>query len=461
MTIWSRMLSLYFQKAADMKPKVIRQVLMTIIRFVTGTSCPHKEANIVVNDVIESATLTSLALIYSKDQRSDTRAAMKLCEIFLAKHLVSVTSFCQTISKAKNVAEADEDYDVGKLLEGRISSGLTLPGNLIEGFVATLVGWVQYADTAPSSGRLLKRLFIYLQSYAGRDLLPSEQPEEQLPLWVYPLKETILLHPHLLEAIGNHVLPELLQIDYAESFKFLKSLPLSKLQGSDVADVSDEDIQFCLCIITILRKKGLDQLIADLGLHSPDEFTLVTPETTEEADAHTLSRSIDIEKLALRFLSHKNSSISITALSILTVSSSHTKPFLPERLASLKQNIPFFHAESDSKFRGEYISVMKRALRRFDSILTRLSHTPWESRHSNHSIPDSSWDRLINENNRVRSEALHRSFLNWYIGYIAQELQPTASYQRHITSLRILQIMQTGMLLDTLQVRLLSLSVRR
>lgn len=34
-----------------------------------------------------------------------------------------------------------------------------------------------------------------------------------------------------------------------------------------------------------------------------------------------------------------------------------------------------------------------------------------------------------------------RSFSNWYIGFLVEELQPTASYQRHITALKILETM--------------------
>ena len=452
------MLSLYFQKAADMKPKVIRQVLMTIVRFVTGAAYSHKEAGHVVSDLIESATFTSLSMIYSENRRSNTRVAMNLCEIFLAKQLISVNLFCQAISKARSCAETCEDYDFGEISGSSVSSRFVLPSNLIEDLVAALVGWVRYADTAPSSGRLLKRLFVYLQNHIGRDLLLSERSERNLPLWVRPLKQTVLLHPDLLEAIGNHILPDLLQISYAESLKFLDSLPLFKLSASDVTDISEEDIQFCLSIVAILRQKGLDQLIADLRLHSPDESIGIAFEPMEAAHVRTSGESLNIKKLSMRFLDHGNSSISITSLSILTFSSSHTKPFSEETLASLEQSLPLFHAESDSKFRGEFISIMRRVLRRFDSTMIRLSHIPIESRHLKNSIATSSWSKIVDENDRLKIEELHRSFLNWYNGYLAQELQPTASYQRHITALRVLQIMQTGMLLDTiLKVRLLPL----
>ena len=435
-----------------MKPKVIRQVLMSIVRFLSGVSCPHKEATHVMSALIENATLTSLSLIYSDSQRSSTRAAMNLCETLLTKRLVSVNLLCQAISKASNVTGSCKDVHS----DAPLCSGHARPGDLIEDFVTTLIRWVQYADTGPSSGRLLKRFFIFLQHPARPDFLLNEDPEVHLPLWVRPLKQTVLLHPYLHEAIGNHILPDLLQVDYADSLKFLDSLPLAKLQGSDFAEISVDDIQFCLSIVAILQEKGLDQLIADLGLHSLDKSSDISSESIRAAEIPTSAECLNVEKLSTQLLIHENPSISIASLSILTFSSSHTKPFSEEVLASLKQNLPSFHGESDSKVRGDFISVVRRILRRLGSALIRLSHTSTNSRHMNNLTVTSSWNKTANEDDRMRNEALHRSFLSWYIGYLAGELQPTASYQRHITSLRVLQIMQTSMLLENSQVRLLS-----
>ena len=452
------MLSLYFYKAVDMKPKVIRQVLMTIVRFVTGVLCPYNEVVHVVNELVESATFISLSLIYSKGERSSARAAMNLCEIFLTKQLVATNILYQAIAKARDLLEGHESCDNSEVSDIRMPPSSILSSSLIGDLVATLIAWVQYPDTAPSAGRLLKCLFIHLQNNSWQDLAHGELQEEKLSLWVIPLKETLHLHPELLEAVGNHVLPGLLQIDYAESLRFLNSLPLSKLQGSDLTSVPEEDIQFCLSIVSILRKKGLDQLLLDVNVSIPGNVLGVVSASAAEAEAQTLSRGLDVDKFSTRLLVHGNSNISIASLSVLTASSSVTKPFSEKTLASLEQNLPSFHAESDSKFRGEFLSVMRKVLRRLDNALSRMLHRPMESTQTNDSII-TSWDNQFDDQYRKGNAAIHLSFVRWYIGYLEQELQPTASYQRHIIALKILQIMRKSSLLETFQVSSLSPSI--
>ena len=102
---------------------------------------------------------------------------------------------------------------------------------------------------------------------------------------------------------------------------------------------------------------------------------------------------------------------------------------------------------------------MKKAIQRLDGVLSRILRRPVES--SDPVAAYSSSYQSNKENQETSQETsrvleLHLSFLECYVEYLKQELQPTASYQRHIIALRILRIMQKSNLLRFLQVRLLS-----
>lgn len=149
----------------------------------------------------------------------------------------------------------------------------------------------------------------------------------------------------------------------------------------------------------------------------------------------------DPQHIALGFLAHSSSNIRITALSIVTSSAS---PFSLHILDSLQQIIPYFHAEVNPKVRNEFITLMgkycSRMARNF-SVLCK-SYFAGESKPILNSIHHKDCARDIQNEPSTARALLQRqaSFSKWYTTYLIEELQPTASYQRHITALKILEV---------------------
>lgn len=113
---------------------------------------------------------------------------------------------------------------------------------------------------------------------------------------------------------------------------------------------------------------------------------------------------------------------------------SHTSPISIQALSCLEQYLPCFHAEVNPKVRGEFASQMLKycdKLARGFSVLRKIH----ESTSAQTSMRN---DEFIITNPLLKKL---RSFSNWYIGFLVEELQPTASYQRHITALKILETM--------------------
>lgn len=132
-------------------------------------------------------------------------------------------------------------------------------------------------------------------------------------------------------------------------------------------------------------------------------------------------------------------------MSILVYSSSSTSPFAAELLLSLRQNLPSFHVESDPKIRGEFLGIMNTLIARLQAAIFRMrkvfvSHTGLSQGQCQPAGSSESRDLSHVEHHESLSQ--HASFLGWYLEFLSGELQPTASYQRHITALKVLQNMR-------------------
>ncbi len=138
--------------------------------------------------------------------------------------------------------------------------------------------------------------------------------------------------------------------------------------------------------------------------------------------------------IAFGLLAHPSSTIRIAALSLVTSTTSFKSPISIQTLTNLQQSIPFFHAEVNPKVRNEFIVLIERLcekLARAFSII-HTSHFPDQGIRSalhNEERKENAVDELVKK---------QTAFSKWYMRYLVEELQPAASYQRHISALKIL-----------------------
>lgn len=143
-------------------------------------------------------------------------------------------------------------------------------------------------------------------------------------------------------------------------------------------------------------------------------------------------------------LSHSLGRVRSAAFSVLVSSISSIRPFPTYTLDLLKQKLCILHADTDAKFRNEVLSNSRHMVERLRGATSNLTRELVMSGLSVHS--ESNVER---ENNQLTKEAKsalevslqeHKNFMNWYLQFLSNELVPTASYQRHITALRAIQI---------------------
>jgi hypothetical protein len=143
-------------------------------------------------------------------------------------------------------------------------------------------------------------------------------------------------------------------------------------------------------------------------------------------------------------LSHSLSRVRSAAFSVLVSSISSIRPFPTYTLDLLKQKLCILHADTDAKFRNEVLSNSKHMIERLRGATSSLTRELVMSGVSVHkdSKAERENDQPTKEANSVLEVPLqeHKDFMNWYLRYLSNELVPTASYQRHITALRAIQI---------------------
>lgn len=152
--------------------------------------------------------------------------------------------------------------------------------------------------------------------------------------------------------------------------------------------------------------------------------------------------------ISLHLLVHSSASVRVAALKSFTYAPSTVTPLPAQVLRTLQQRLPEYHAETDARARNELHTIIKKFLSRLAIVIRRLSRAQGGSQEdrpqTNHYLSSSS----INDDRSLRD---HTEFLGWYVDFLVQELQPTASYPRHISALKILKFLADNGLCSNLE----------
>ena len=148
-------------------------------------------------------------------------------------------------------------------------------------------------------------------------------------------------------------------------------------------------------------------------------------------DLHNLSYT---QRVSTELLLHESASMRILALRSFTYSSSSIMPLPFHLLLTLRQILPCFHAETDSAARNEFCSIIKKLFSRIKAVMHRLT------KRSSVSRDVTTQPNFTCEEDSKRYQD-HAIFISWYVELLQKELQPTASYPRHISALKVLQLL--------------------
>lgn len=137
----------------------------------------------------------------------------------------------------------------------------------------------------------------------------------------------------------------------------------------------------------------------------------------------------------------------MAALSLLITASSTTKPISSEALKAILLGLPALHADSDAQSRGNILTLTRRLLVRLRSgIQTSERSIMHQTQGTSLPVVDKDTRQLKrrrsieDEGNVEESGFDSRIFLKEYVSFLEGDLQPTASYQRHIMALKALSL---------------------
>ncbi|KAJ6780490.1 hypothetical protein PWT90_02966 [Aphanocladium album] len=297
-------------------------------------------------------------------------------------------------------------------------------------FVGDLLDWMCLHFVCPAAGKLVVTLYRMLrQGRGGTDQIPS------IDLWHSWLLMFVTKEPSLVERIKNYVFLPLFKIDRKEALLFL--LKMNNDQPVSASEKLNVDIPALIQLAALETGKRVGLV------EEPDLST----NGQSESDGNSIVLQEEVLESVLGHPSHEVRSL---AFSILIASPSTTKPYSPRALQLLQKHLGAFFADPDAKFR---VDVSARARDMFKRVrgaifVLKRSIPRVRAKAAKENKPDSTADAApavykanliaLPEDSLVQCLQYHEDFFKWYLEFLCEELVPTASYQRHIASLKAL-----------------------
>lgn len=355
--------------------------------------------------------------------------------------LVSVVSGCSVKPVAKSAIKT-LDHFLGKhvftlddirvsYVSYRSDSKGRSPVEVWGMFIGDLFDWMCLHFVCPAAGKLVVTLYRMLrQGRGGPEQIPT------IDLWYSWLLMFVRKEPTLVERIKNYVFLPLFKIDRKEALLFLQ-----KMNNDQPVSASEK------------LSVDIPALIQLAALETGKRVGLVEePDLDANGQSESDSTCIVLQEEVLEsVLGHPSHEVRSLAFSILIASPSTTKPYSPKAVQLLQKHLGAFFADPDAKFRVDVsarardmfkrvrgaIFVLKRSIPRVRAKTAKekkpvaASDVPATAVYKANLI-------ALPEDGLVQCLAYHEEFFRWYLEFLCEELVPTASYQRHIASLKAL-----------------------
>ena len=398
----------------------MRRLLLTLTRLISKH--PVGTEKILLLGI---STCLATRAIRKQHDFASIKPAIQVLEHFLSTGLISAAEIAQVRSaeqlglfRAEATKNDGQDLDTQ---QGQINQS-------VQDFALKLLEWIKYPDCAPAVGRFLPVLFKSLIESQSDDAGRTSN-DAATPLWISPTKQSLERYQELLDVFEIHILPGLLCLGSADVEAFLRLLPFESLQRGNIGSTSISDIQLCLLVA---KTAGGPSLRNNFGT------------------------SLNLENLGTSLHAHSSSAVRLAAFSLLVSSSASSTPLCRRVLRRMRQCIPHFHVEANAKPRNEFIALMKKLCMRIRSAtlsLLRRDQNTYNVTGAQASSAAHFFARLDDEgpvgSGNVTEQVLnemyileeHLSFRRWYMVFLLQELRPTATYQSHITALKVLSFL--------------------
>jgi len=433
---WTEAFRILHTRTEHNKVKPVRRLLLTL----TSLIVKHPIDDVKVS-LISHAIYVATRAVRGQDELGSIKVVIQVLEHFLSTCIVDALEIVRATTPQQ--LEQNRAHSTTRVVN---ASAFV---DTVQTFTLSVLQWVQYPDCAPAVGRFLPTFFASLGDVEGQGVAHGSA-DRLLPLWISPVKQALERQYSLLEVYENHVLPGLLRMSSANRIAFLSTLPLEEIQQGNGGKLTIEDIQLCILVARIESITKLEPASRD-AIQKP-KFTNGVErlqEGVEKLNAEGERIEIDAERLGMNLLEHSSPAVRISAFALLASSPLSTRLLPGETLSCLQRCIPFFQFEVSPKARNEFIALMKKL-----SVSLRGTMVSFIRDHQGSiraylvqtaGLPPADPSNVEQRGHGFPKELQrHLSFQSWYIRFLVHELRPTASYQSHITALRILPSMLEG-----------------
>ncbi|KAJ5083898.1 hypothetical protein NUU61_008477, partial [Penicillium alfredii] len=410
---WLAVFDVFLNRYEDAKPKPLKQLLGSLTPILAKHYQGSKKTEI--QTAVVDAIIPSIIL---GEPRSRLKACLVCLEVFIRKSAISPSEMIPLVRQwlSENYDRWTPVFEKDRVALSLDSCEATSVASVLSDelaariFILGLLTQTNNKEMATSSGVMLSS---FLQQ------MKSERPEQQLsPMWVAPVRHMVLQNVDTLEAQSNRLFQPIFTLDPTGFRSFVNTLPLQSLLAGDMTDAPQQEYMLLFAALRVGKKVNL--------VH--DDYDLTNLNSTE--DGTTNSLVLKSEVLG-HFLLHNESNIRIAALSLLITAFSTIKPLTTAATNAILRGLPSMHADSDSYTRGEIMSLTRK-------FIVRLKGGILDESFGLNTLAPSTGKQPLNF---PRSDVETRHFLREYLHFLEKDLRVTASYQRHISSLKALKLL--------------------
>ncbi|KAH6712398.1 HEAT repeat protein-like protein [Leptodontidium sp. MPI-SDFR-AT-0119] len=302
-----------------------------------------------------------------------------------------------------------------------------------DSFFSDMFDWMTYADISPAAGKFLVTVFRDLRTTSHNQGVSSSNTAS----WQRWIRRGLGRNPEALENVKNYLFPPLFKLDRVGSLSFLEDLSRRSAAGDAQSQEIDTQSLLQLSAMETGKKAGL--------VEEPD--TIEFSKVSKKPSGAVLLQEDSIGLL----LTHDSETVRSLAFSVLVSSSSTIRPFSNTALDILRANMYILYCDTDAKFRNEILSSTKHMVERLRGATSLLAKEIESLSFQLNGTQELQPPQHAEGQQRIAAiQAMsqsHNDFITWYVEFLMMELVPTASYQRHITSLKAISLfLKSGIL---------------
>ncbi|KAI0128637.1 putative death-receptor fusion protein-domain-containing protein [Xylariales sp. AK1849] len=383
------------------------RLVLDLLKFSISNNPDHEMAESIKTRILYE----TIAIITLESTKPSIKSAMTTLDHFLQKNLLYLPEILDIYRQVhRSSTECDITWDV---------------------IIDKVFIWMDMPHISPIAGKLLVTIFT-LPWYPNQDtkFLPES--------WHKFLYASLIANNELLEPIKLYIFIPLFKTEKEQSLDYLNQLFSLQTLTKDNNSI-DLNSMIWLAALEAGRKTG--------ALAEPGNERQVQPRT----DGITHLQETMLEDI----LCHTSHEARSSAVSILIASPSTTQPYTASSLHLLRKHLPAFHADADGKLRHHVLGHSRHMIARILGAVTTLSRD---------------CERVLKKGKKIKTKGIpgmssghvgipehdavvelrtviqqHEDFVVWYLEFLKHELVSTASYQRHITSLKAMEhVLKSG-----------------